>query len=166
MVVKINADGTTASEFTIGIGGPTIRQGNAIPTNDIGANGDIYLRIGSTPIQFRKADGVWVPLREGMPFMRTSSSQGSTAIIPELSNYHGVTAGTNTATNLTLPSGFEGRQLIVKDEIGNGNINLAPAGPDVIEGGSTLSIDDPFGAVTLVFHSKWRVIRLLGASIG
>lgn len=165
MTVRINADGTTATEFSIGIGGPTIRQGSATPTSNLGRDGDIYLRNGANPMQFRKADGAWLPLHQSTNFVRTTSPQGSAATISEIASYHGVVAGTNTETQLTLPTGFAGKQLIIKDEIGGGNITISPSGADEIEGGSELVITAPHGAVTAIFHNKWRVIRIIGGSV-
>lgn len=167
MTVKINSDGTTAPQFSIGIGGPTIRQGTSSPASSLGVDGDIFLQTGSSPSQYQKVGGVWVPVQLNPTFVRTTSPKGVTAIIPSDSDYHGVTTGTTGTTNLTLPAGQQGKELIIKDETGTANlISIYPGGTDQVEGGSSYAINALYGTITLIFHSgSWRLIRQIGGSI-
>ncbi len=58
MVAKTNHAGTLASVFSIGKGGPTIRQGSSTPSSGVGVDGDVYLQNG-TPGVYLKTSGAW-----------------------------------------------------------------------------------------------------------
>ncbi len=58
MVAKTNSAGTLSNVFSIGKGGPTIRQGSGIPSSGTGSDGDVYLRYGTSGA-YIKSSGDW-----------------------------------------------------------------------------------------------------------
>lgn len=72
-------------------------------------------------------------------------------------NYAGV-------VSITLPSGqINGKKVIIKDESGNaGNKNreivIIGYGSDLIDGGSSATINISYGSITLVYRNGWRIV--------
>ena len=166
MTVKINADGTTAPGFSIGIGGPTILHGTTIPSPLLGVDGDVYLRHGDNPAQYQKVSGDWISFQQAPEdFIRASSPMGLTTIINIATDYHAITTGSATTTNLTLPTGYEGKQIIIKNETALSQaINISPTSGDTVEG-SGYRLAAAYASITLIFHSGWQMIRQIGAIV-
>lgn len=48
MGLKGNFDGVTSQTFQVGVDGPVIRQGDSVPSDSLGNDGDIYIQHGSS----------------------------------------------------------------------------------------------------------------------
>lgn len=160
MTVWNNLGGTTAPNFTIGKNGATLHQGTTAPSNATGKDGDIYVRTGASPGLFQKRSGAWVSVSEDT-FSRQAIINGATGTINDLATYVGVTGPWSAgASILTLPSGFAGKQLTVKDESGQAEAHPITITGATIDGQPSYVISVNYGSVTLS-HSgtAWFVVR-------
>jgi hypothetical protein len=74
--------------------------------------------------------------------------------------YLGVTVAGTVLVNLA--AGVTNQTIIVKDERGtaaSANILIAPNGAELIDGGSTLTINTNYGVAVLWFNVQWRKIN-------
>lgn len=154
--VWFNLSGTTAETFSISKSGPTLMQGDAMPDNSEGSDGDLYMRTGASSGFYQRVSGVWQSLVP-TSFVRQEISRGSTDTVDNITTYVAVISGSTSATTINLPTGVEGMQIIFKDETGTAqNYNIL-----IKETGTTkYTINTGYGSVTLVYtDSSWFVVR-------
>lgn len=159
--IRNNFAGTMADEFRIGKLGPTILQGTTDPADGLGRAGDIYVKVAAQPRLFIKDAALgWLPSADpSLGHVRQEIATASDTINPK-TTYAAVVA--TTGSTITLPTGIEGRHLIIKDEGGNaGNaaITIVGAGVDTIDGRPSALLDTNYGWVHLVYGALgWMTI--------
>lgn len=155
--------GTIASTFRIGKSGPTIKQGSGDPnaTEVAGSNGDLFIKHGASPRLFQRSNGRWIDPTAA--FSSVLEVNGASAMIPEESDFvYVATAAGNVS--LTLPEGYTGKKLTIKDSSGTlisgaRSITLAPREPSSIDGSPTLSITVDYTSISLVYAGgNWMII--------
>lgn len=180
MNVVRRLDGTTVATFTIGLRGPTIWQGTTAPMTGDGKNGDLYVRQGATPSFYAKVNNVWTAIGVTTVFTRSTAlrgvdltvSSGDTMIAvlrnPYTTDSMDVTidaddvtidADAGATTNLTLPTGVEGKTLTIKDESGLASTFSIVVTGSNIDDTTTQTISTAYGLLELVYAGgAWRVV--------
>lgn len=152
--------GTILSTFRIGKSGPTIQQGPANPGDSqiVGNEGDMYIRVGSSPGVFQLITGVWRELGN-LSLKRTFVTSAS---FNATMQHHYLGVNRNGSVELQLPPGVEEKSFVIKDESGrasqNNVITIVPEFGDTIDGQSSYQIDAPYGSITMVYGDGWHVI--------
>lgn len=160
MIVRSKIDGTMSPSFGIGKQGLTIFQGSSNPnvSNQVGANGDLYVRVGTTPTLYQFRVNTWVDVA-GEIFTRTAITTSPYGVLAS-DYYLGVRV--NGATTLVLPHGIFGTKYIIKDEIGSASpsspITIAAALNETIDGQPNLQITTARSSLTLVYGVEWHII--------
>lgn len=154
--VWLNLSGTTAETFSLGKGGPTVYHGTGTPINATGEDGDIYIQTGASPGFFQRSGGIWRSLVPST-FRRQQITSGSTGNINGSTTYAAIVFGTANPTTVNLPTGVEGMQITIKDEVG-----LAQNYNVVIKNGPTTvyTINSGYGAVSVIYtNGAWYTFR-------
>lgn len=160
--VRSNIDGTTAQKFKIGKRGPTIRQGTDDPnTAKIpGGNGDLYVRIGDTPRLYQFHTDGWTDLTTPTSFARSTATTGA-HVIPSSADYVAVNY-TGGPCTLILPTGVEGKRIVIKDQSGQAsknNISVQGLNGETIDSKSSVIIGIDFGSITVLYaDAAWHII--------
>jgi len=150
--------GTLSNSFKVGKGGITVSQGTDDPNTATitGKSGDLYIQRGSTVKVFEYRSS-WEPL--GSRVTR-SVVTGATATLTNAQHYVGVSF--DGSVTLTLPTGTEGKQFIIKDEGGfvseTNVLTIQATSGQQIDGATSLDITTARGSVTLIFGSDWNVV--------
>ncbi len=131
--------GTTQESFQLGLSGPTIRGGGDTPLDVLGADGDLFVRVGSSPGLYGRMAGSWRLLREEEAFVRQTVARGETLAVTGArlvtvyrnpytidtidmtidTTFTTIDAGpTHEFTTVVLPTGVEGQSLTIKDVSG------------------------------------------------
>lgn len=81
--------------------------------------------------------------------------------VQELDCYIGVKS--SSPITIKLPTGTDGRLLIIKLEmgppIGNRKVTIIPKSIDFIDGGNSLTLQNPYEAISLVYRgNSWNII--------
>jgi len=179
MTLYRNLSGTTQTAFSFGIGGPTIHQGSTVPDSGLGLDGDLYARSGTAEL-YSKVDGDWfdiitntgsrVTTYRGIDL--TVSSSGTVVAIlrnPYTCDSLDVTVDTTlftmdnnpaASTEIILPDGPEGRDIVIKDETANATTySVVVSASADIDGEADLTINTALGFIELVYAgSGWRVV--------
>lgn len=153
--IRSNIVGTVSPTFGIGKGGPLIRQGTSDP-NAVelsGANGDLYIKTGTTPRFYQRRGLTWIELTPDS-LVRTVVSSNTYAI----SNDDYYIAVRHSGVALTLPTEpATGKRIIIKDELGGASptspIVISTTDSSTIDGKAELSVASPYAAVSLVWGS-------------
>ena len=181
MNVIRRVDGTTVNRFTIALHGPTIWQGLTPPSNEDGEDGDLYVVQTEAGGFYSKVEGAWsLIIDDSGSQSRVETHRGvdlivssGTLVVVVRNPYtcdsidHTVDNLTITAdndpgeeTNVLLPDGPDGRQIIVKDESSiAGTYNVVISSSDNIDGVAEQEITTSKGFLELVYSGgAWRVV--------
>lgn len=154
--VWLNLSGTTAETFSLGKNGVTVHHGTDTPINAVGEDGDLYIQTGSSPGFFQRSEGIWKSLVPSS-FRRQQVPSGSTGTVSSSTTYVAIVFGSAAVTTVNLPSGVEGMQITVKDEVG-----LAQNYNVLVKNGATTvyTIASGYGAVSLIYtNGAWYSFR-------
>lgn len=132
--------GTTGATFHLGLLGPTLHHGSAVPLDSLGANGDLYVRTGDSPGLYSRQVGSWEALGEEETFVHDPVARGevlavdpSAKLVTVFRNPYTIDTidmaidtiietidrqPTNAYTTVALPTGVEGQTLTIKDVSG------------------------------------------------
>lgn len=150
--------GTLSNSFKVGKGGITVSQGTDDPNTAAvtGKSGDLYIQRGAT-VKVFEYRASWEPLGSRVSRSIVTSSS---ATLSNSQHYVGVSF--DGAVTLTLPTGSEGKQFIIKDEGGFASetnvITIAAASGQQIEDNASITITQARGSCTLIFGTSWNVI--------
>lgn len=154
--------GTIYSTFRIGKSGPTIKQGSGDPnaTTVAGSNGDLYIKHGASPRLFQRSDGRWVD--PATTFASVLTVTGVSTTIPEESDLVVVSTSSGDVA-LTLPVGYQGKKITIKDTSGNliansRKITLTPQSSS-IDGAASLEMSVDYTSISLTYAGgNWLII--------
>lgn len=160
MEFKQNIKGTLCSSFGIGKRGIEIHYGVVVPTGSLGNDGDLYVYKSTTPKIYQKVNGEWNNIGTKR-IINISSTTDHTNLLPEEVLLVDTTSNAVTV-NLTTASLNTGHTVIIKDKVGNSNINnitITTEGTAKIDGSDTFTISGAFSSYMLVTDgTDWYIL--------
>jgi hypothetical protein len=177
-LVKINATGTTANQFSIGKKGATIFQGATTPLEALGTSGDLYIRTGLTPRLFQKYGNRWGSIALDPGIRAESVEEGGSIVVGDLTSYVAIRTTTvdtllltvdndeyaleqsGTETVIVLPDAPEGAAVTIKDEQGTASTVplLIDGSVRHIDGQSQILLAESYATIHLVYtNNAWWI---------
>jgi len=161
MGYKTNIIGTTNSSFEIGTAGPTVYTGSGVPSNALGVDGDIFIRVqnGSSNL-YQKVSGKYYPFQSRSNNVVKKTANYQTTVIDEVV----LVDSTNGPITITLgnTSTIIGFEIVIKDfgvAAVTNNITIVGQSGQTIDGASSYIIDTPRETVRVLCDgTNWQLV--------
>lgn len=155
-----NLSGTTSNSYRIGKRGVRLFQGDESPSEQLGANGDVYFEKDTYPKIWRKEDSEWKEIGT-KKINVVSSNQTITLDKPE--EYFLVdSSSSNITVTLSSTSVKEGYSITIKDYKGNSEINnitINTENSEKIDDNNNVIIADNYASLTFLSDGiNWYII--------